>query len=86
MAEILGEVQFQDVVRQRLERVMAGMVRRNAVLDALPRTLATSPPDLAGLAAQLQAVLNDYVAVEQRHAATSTDDSGGAALPNVELF
>jgi methyl-accepting chemotaxis protein len=84
MAEILGEVQFQDVVRQRLERVMAGMARGSAVLDALPRTLASPAPNLAGLAAQLLAVVNDYEEVEQRHAAVSSD--GGASLPNVQLF
>jgi methyl-accepting chemotaxis protein len=85
MAEILGEVQFQDVVRQRLERVMAGMVRRNAVLDALPRTLGDAAPDVVGLSAKLLAVLDDYEAVERQHAATSSD-ADAASLPSVQLF
>ena len=39
IGEMLGYIQFQDVLRQRLERVAVAMAQRNDVLMELPRRL-----------------------------------------------
>ncbi len=88
ISEILGQVQQQDVVRQRLERVLVGMSQRNEVLRDLPRALRDPSADLSVLATQMHAVLEGYVAGEKRHAAVPADNlaAPSKALPRIELF
>lgn len=40
ISEILGHVQFQDVVRQRIERIASTVLRRNEILAEFPRRLS----------------------------------------------
>ncbi len=83
IAEMLGHIQYQDVVRQRIERLASAMVRRNDLL----RRSGEPHADLAELPAQMQVVLNEYKANEERHAPTATNTSGSAnGLPKMELF
>jgi methyl-accepting chemotaxis protein len=83
IAEMLGQIQYQDVVRQRIERVAAAVTQRNGVLGELPRRLGESTAGLAELPARMLAVLDAYRAGEARHAAASSEDAG---LPKIELF
>lgn len=39
ISEILGHVQYQDVVRQRVERITSAMKRRNEILRELPQQM-----------------------------------------------
>ena len=48
IAEMLGHIQYQDVVRQRIERVESAMAKRNNVLRELPNRLG-EPMDCTGL-------------------------------------
>jgi methyl-accepting chemotaxis protein len=48
IAEMLGRIQYQDVVRQRIERVESAMARRNNILGELPRRLS-EPQNCSGL-------------------------------------
>jgi methyl-accepting chemotaxis protein len=87
IAEILGHIQYQDVVRQRIERVASVMVRRNDLLKELALRLGESKADLTELPAQLQTVLDEYLANEARHAPATTNATGQTAgLPKMELF
>lgn len=83
IAEMLGQIQFQDVVRQRVERLQAAGGRRDEVLGQLPEHLMTEA-GLADLAARLRVVVDDYLAGETCHAAVGSNGSGGP--PKLELF
>lgn len=86
IAEMLGNIQYQDVIRQRIERVMLAIDERNKVLGELPRCLGAPESGLEQLAAQMLGVLDEYLANEQRHAPASTTAGPGDGLPKFELF
>jgi methyl-accepting chemotaxis protein len=100
ISEILGYVQFQDVVRQRIERVTTAMDERNQIFKEWPASLneiGDSSDDFhtnvftdSPLAKnkepheQMRAVLEKYLADEKRHAAVGKDADEG--LPKLQLF
>lgn len=82
-AEVLGQLQYQDVVRQCVERLQAAVARRNAALeDGLAGRLAAQPEVLAGLIGD---IVEDYLAQEACHGLLPAEASGGGA-PAIELF
>jgi methyl-accepting chemotaxis protein len=86
IAEMLGQIQFQDVVRQRIERVASAVTQRNDLLKELPQLLAEQT-DLTRLPGQMQAVLDEYLANEARHASAIGDMAGEVdGLPKLQLF
>jgi methyl-accepting chemotaxis protein len=85
ITEILGQLQGQDVVRQRLERMLTGMAHRNAVLGELPATLDAPEADLDGLAIRMRSALDHYLQTEQDHS-TDVGDSSSSGLARIELF
>jgi methyl-accepting chemotaxis protein len=87
IAEMLGQIQYQDVVRQRIERAASAAASRNDVLKGLPRTLGERKDGLQTLAVQMLTVLGEYVADEERHAPAAAAAAGQASgLPKFELF
>lgn len=80
-AEVLGQLQYQDVVRQCVERLRAAVDRRNDVLGKAfePRQV---PPTPAQVAALIDTVVADYLAAETLHG--GTPDEGPMAA--IELF
>jgi methyl-accepting chemotaxis protein len=67
IAEVLGQIQYQDVVRQCVQRIQAVVGRRNGVLQDAVVSAGQHGPDGAPLPALLQAVLDDYLAEEKKH-------------------
>lgn len=83
IGEMLGHIQFQDVVRQRLERVMAATAVRNDILLRFADSLGDAPAEVAALPSELDDVTAAYETLEERHA-TVQAPAGGA--PAIELF
>jgi methyl-accepting chemotaxis protein len=86
ITEMLGNIQYQDVVRQRVERALQALAERNKVLDKLPGSLGEPESNQAQLAAQMLDVLNQYLANEQRHTPASPVAGEADGLPKFELF
>jgi methyl-accepting chemotaxis protein len=89
IAEILGSLQYQDVVRQRIERAQAAIDERNEVLALLPNAIAEADAPVDELSARLQDILDDYLQKEARHSTvTAGTGAHGSAdgLPKFELF
>jgi len=87
ISEMLGHIQYQDVVRQRIERIESAMTLRNDVLRKMPPRLGEPHANLTELPAQMLEVLNKYQADEERHAPASTEVTGQmAGLPKFQLF
>jgi methyl-accepting chemotaxis protein len=83
IGEMLGHIQYQDVVRQRIERIETAMAQRNEVFGKLPPELGEVNGKLTELPVQMLAVLNEYLANEDRHAPVSAEAAG---LPKFQLF
>lgn len=87
IAEMLGHIQFQDVVRQRIERIESVTSRRNDLLLELAQSLQTSDSNLAEIPERMQQLVDEYLAEEARHSeigTAGTEISHG--LPKIELF
>jgi hypothetical protein len=82
-SEMLGQLQYQDVARQRIERASFAVARRNDVLQELPRKMIDANGGLAELSAQMLTVLDEYLTDEARHVAVS---EGVPSLPKFEVF
>jgi methyl-accepting chemotaxis protein len=86
IAEVLGQIQYQDVVRQCIERTRIATGRRNT---ALSNSLAAAHGMAAGLAdlpQQLELILDDYMAEEQNHRHSTRQTQGDDAPLKIELF
>jgi methyl-accepting chemotaxis protein len=79
--EVLGQLQYQDIVRQCVERLQAAIGRRNAVLEKEFGGMAAPRPEL--VAALIGDVLEEYLAGEALHGGAAEEDGGG---PAIELF
>lgn len=87
IVEMLGEIQFQDVVRQRIERLENAMVKRNALFQELATAMEAPGDEVRELSERMRHVLDEYAANESCHAATiSTRGSHADGLPKFELF
>lgn len=67
IAEVLGHIQYQDVVRQSLERIRAAISRRNESVETAMAAAQNGGPGLSQLPQQLELVLNDYLQEEGKH-------------------
>lgn len=86
ISELLGHIQFQDIIRQRIERIAASVAQRNDVLRDMPCYVVASGPEVAELQQKMCVILDDYIANEQRHASSKAAAPDAEALPKFELF
>lgn len=87
ITEILGQIQFQDVVRQRVERAEIAVAERNDLFIELVAQCPLSNAALLALSVKMRTILEEYLLNEHTHAAafsqkTKHDDS----MVKVELF
>jgi methyl-accepting chemotaxis protein len=86
IAEVLGQIQYQDVVRQCIERTRVATGRRNAALSDSLAAAEEAPACLAQLPQQLELILSDYLSEEQNHSHSTRQTSGEDAPLKIELF
>jgi methyl-accepting chemotaxis protein len=75
-AEVLGQLQYQDVVRQCVERLRLAVAQRNAVLE---RDIGAPPEQVAALIGD---IVEAYLAAEALHGGAVEDEG----TPLIELF
>lgn len=83
IAHMLGQIQFQDPVRQRIERVLQNM---SLYTDISDRVLRADPKlsDFDQLLNELFSNLEEYKMIDGRHASSSQGDDD--ALPDIQFF
>lgn len=86
IAEMLGNIQYQDVVRQRIERALLAVTERNKVLSEFPGSLGAPASALTQLPEKMLGVLEGYLADEQRHAPATSAAGQADDLPKFQLF
>lgn len=82
IARMLGEVQCQDVVRQRIERTFEASRGRHAVLTEVPARF-TAGEALAPACRALDAVIERYLHEERKH---GSGRHAGSEGPAIQLF
>ena len=87
ISEIFGHIQFQDVIRQRIERVQLAMEQRNEVLRNFSRSLDKPYAAMEELPQHMHQVLEEYLNTEFNHApVASYGEDNSAGQPQIELF
>jgi methyl-accepting chemotaxis protein len=92
LSEALGQIQFHDVIRQRIEQVQGAMHELNAHLQSVADQMHDKPWDKEGLVSltqRLEQQVSRYVMASQHSAHKSA--TGGEVLisdglPKIELF
>lgn len=86
IADVLGHIQYQDVVSQCIDRMRSTIGQRNTLLE---QSIADSSPtaaDLAQLAQRLSLILNDYVVEEVKHKHSARHEEQQTGELKFELF
>ena len=86
IAEVLGQIQYQDVVRQCIERVRIAIGRRNALVSTALADLDRGTDGIEDLPRQLEMILDDYLAEEDHHKHSSRQADPASGQLKVELF
>jgi methyl-accepting chemotaxis protein len=86
IAEVLGQIQYQDVVSQCIDRLLFAMNHRNAMLKEANTQLHQGTVDRDALLAKLDFILHNYLIEEEKHkhSARHLGDSDGEL--KIELF
>jgi methyl-accepting chemotaxis protein len=86
IAEVLGQIQYQDVVSQCIDRLLYAMNQRNAMLKEANTQLHQDTVDRDALPAKLDFILHNYLIEEEKHkhSARHLGDSDGEL--KIELF
>lgn len=87
LGEILGEIQFQDIVRQRIERLREAGQQRDTLFREMTRGMRTPEQGSPAMAERLSQVIEEYLVKEAGHSKmTPQDGEGGSDLPKFEFF
>jgi methyl-accepting chemotaxis protein len=86
IAEVLGQIQYQDVVRQAIERLQFAGAERNAIFVTAVEQFAVDAAGLAHLPAELDAVTDRYISEEEKHKHSGRHSADDASELKIELF
>ena len=92
IAEVLGHIQYQDVVSQCITRMRVATARRNEFFQAVVADLSQSQRDidrerlLQQLPEQLKLILTEYGFEEDKHKHSARHDEHSAGELKLELF
>lgn len=88
ISEMLGSVQYQDVVRQMIERLEDSQTRKQAVLDEIVASLSLRERTVDVAGERIRIIHDDFLAKEQQHTQRKAEANTGLRASNdtVELF
>jgi hypothetical protein len=86
--EMLGSVQYQDVVRQMIERLDASQAQKQAVLDEIVASLSIRERTVDVAGERIKIIHDDFLAQEAHHTQRKTSTHSSVLQPHhaVELF
>ena len=88
IGDVLGTIQYQDVVRQCVDRIRCAIDRRNQFLKSSVDRLDTNnqPSELLQLPALLELIRIEYLAEEEKHNSAASHALGPGTELKIELF
>lgn len=86
IAEMLGQIQYQDVVRQCIERIRFATGQRNEFFQHALVMAQQDDADLAQSPLLLERILSDYLKEEEKHVHSVRQGSGSGSELKIELF
>ena len=86
ITDVLGSIQYQDIVTQRIERMEMAIQRRNELLQQFAAELGETVVNTDNFTEQLDAVLSDYLEEESHHSNSLNVNDEDDYPPKFELF
>jgi methyl-accepting chemotaxis protein len=86
IAEVLGHIQYQDVVSQCIQRIRVATAQRNAFFENAVQQYGQDDAEVAQLPPQLLAILNKFVSEEDKHLHSARHDDDAGSEQKIELF
>lgn len=86
IADVLGHIQYQDVVSQCIDRMRTAIAQRNAFLQTVAGQPQLTPEDLAQLPEILGQVLAAYLQEENKHKHSARHEEETSTELKFELF
>ncbi|MET0067793.1 MAG: methyl-accepting chemotaxis protein [Candidatus Thiodiazotropha sp.] len=90
IVDLLGSIQYQDVVRQRIERIQSVIDRLHGVMGSIVGKVERAELDVFDETQELTQLIEDYISEEQRHVHPQQDEQqtgeSSDALPQIQLF
>ena len=86
IAEVLGQIQYQDVVSQCIDRLLFAMNNRNALFEDANSQLHHGSFDQNALPSKLDLVLQNYLTEEEKHKHSARHEGDSAGELKMELF
>ena len=86
ISDVLGHIQYQDVVRQCIDRLREAIGQRNSLLQNAVNPQTQAGVELSQLPDQLAEILTAYLAEEEKHKHSARHDEEGSTELKFELF
>ena len=86
ISNVLGHIQYQDVVSQCIDRLRGAIGERNAFLQSSVTLQAQGSLELAQLPEQLALILNAYQSEEEKHRHSARHNDENSSELKFELF
>ena len=86
ISEVLGQIQYQDVVSQCIERIRAATAQRNAFFQSSAHGWGQGDAELTQLPPQLLEILNNFISEEERHLHSARHLVDAGSEQKIELF
>lgn len=85
VADVLGSIQYQDILRQRIERMQDIISKRQTLLEQFANQLQASNRCIDNFEFAMKELLRDYIENESHHG-NSLNVNEESSLPQFELF
>ena len=86
IAEVLGHIQYQDVVSQCIERIRKTQTQRGALFQSSVDSLKVSRPDIEAIQKALIQIQRDFAEQEDLHKHSARHDEQAVGEAKFELF
>jgi len=86
ISEVLGQIQYQDVVSQCIERIRSATAQRNGFFESAVQQWGQDDAELTQLPPQLLQILNNFVSEEEKHLHSARHAADAGSEQKIELF
>jgi methyl-accepting chemotaxis protein len=86
ISEVLGQIQYQDVVSQIIDRLLFAMNHRNELYKGLTADLSQGDFNSESLVPKLNLILQNYLIEEEKHKHSARHHGDSAGELKIELF
>lgn len=86
ISEVLGQIQYQDVVSQCIDRMTLAISQRNCLLEETALNIQRGDAELENLSHKFDSILQSYTSEEDKHKHSARHETASDSELKIELF